>query len=91
MAELLSRLSEDLADTVDQAGPSVVRVEARRRLPASGIVGGAFLVLCDAASRMLFPVFTSETPVGVITAFVGGPMFVYLLRKSSSPATLEIP
>jgi S1-C subfamily serine protease len=38
MAELLSRLSEDLADTVDQAGPSVVRVEARRRLPASGIV-----------------------------------------------------
>ena len=38
MAEMLSRLSEDLADTVDQASPSVVRIEARRRLPASGIV-----------------------------------------------------
>ena len=38
MAELLSRLSDDLADTADRAGPSVVRVEGRRRLPASGIV-----------------------------------------------------
>ena len=38
MAELLSRLSDDLADTTDRAGPSVVRVEGRRRLPASGIV-----------------------------------------------------
>ena len=37
MAELLSRVSEDMADTVERAGPSVVRVEARRRLPASGI------------------------------------------------------
>ncbi len=44
----------------------------------------AFLVLCDAASRLLFPVFTTETPVGVVTAFIGGPLFVYLLRKSST-------
>ena len=68
--------------------PHAVRLtlgaDHRLLLPASGIVGGAFLVLCDAASRLLFPVFTTETPVGVVTAFIGGPLFVYLLRKSST-------
>ena len=38
MAEVLSKLSDDLAEVVETAGRSVVRVEARRRLPASGIV-----------------------------------------------------
>lgn len=38
MAEVLSRLSEELAATVAEGGHSVVRVEARDRLPASGIV-----------------------------------------------------
>ena len=37
MTDLLSKLSQETADTVERAGPSVVRVEARRRLPASGI------------------------------------------------------
>jgi S1-C subfamily serine protease len=38
MTEVLRNLSDDLAATVETAGPGVVRVEARRRLPASGIV-----------------------------------------------------
>ncbi len=38
MAEEFQTLSNGLADAVEKAGPSVVRVEARRRLPASGIV-----------------------------------------------------
>ena len=38
MAEILSKLSDDLADIVEASGDSVVRIEARRRLPASGIV-----------------------------------------------------
>ena len=38
MAETLSKLSDDLARMVEGAGPVVARVEARRRLPASGIV-----------------------------------------------------
>ena len=36
--QTLSKLSEDLAQVVSNADPSVVRVDARRRLPASGIV-----------------------------------------------------
>ena len=38
MSQTLSRLSEDLAEVVATGSPAVVRVEARRRLPASGIV-----------------------------------------------------
>lgn len=41
MAELLSNLSNALADTVAAAGESTVRVSARRRLPATGIVWSA--------------------------------------------------
>ena len=41
MSEILSRLSDDLSETVNVAGKSVVRVEGRRRLPASGIVWSA--------------------------------------------------
>jgi S1-C subfamily serine protease len=38
MSEILSNLSEALADTVERSGASIVRVEGRNRLPASGIV-----------------------------------------------------
>ena len=38
MAQTLLKLSEELEQAVADSGPVVVRVEARRRLPASGIV-----------------------------------------------------
>jgi S1-C subfamily serine protease len=41
MSKILSGLSEALADVADQGGRSLVRVEARRRLPASGIIYSA--------------------------------------------------
>ena len=41
MSEVLANLSNALAGAVETAGPSIVRVEARRRLPASGIVWSA--------------------------------------------------
>ena len=41
MAEVLRQLSDDLAATVETAGAAVVRVDARRRMPASGIVWSA--------------------------------------------------
>lgn len=41
MAKVLDSLSEDLASLVDAVSPSVVRVEGRRRLPATGIVWSA--------------------------------------------------
>ena len=41
MSEALSELSDAMAGAVEAGGASLVRVEARRRLPASGIVWSA--------------------------------------------------
>jgi iron complex transport system permease protein len=41
--------------------------------------GGVFLVLCDLISRNLGTV--SEIPIGVVTAFIGGPFFIYIILK----------
>lgn len=47
-------------------------------LPAAFLAGGAFLALCDTAARTLLSV---ELPVSVVTALVGGPVFIWLLRR----------
>ena len=49
------------------------------------IFGGAFLVLCDTLARTL--IAPAEIPVGIITALLGGPFFIWLLIKSSDNNT----
>ncbi len=60
--------------------PHVVRLvvgpNARLILPLSAIWGGAFLVWADLGARL-----AGELPVGIITAVVGAPVFVLLLRR----------
>jgi len=51
----------------------------RLLLPASFLVGGAFLVLADAAARVVAS--PAEVPVGLLTAAVGAPCFILLLVK----------
>jgi iron complex transport system permease protein len=51
----------------------------RRLLPSATLLGAAFLVLADLLARALLP--PTEIPVGILTAFVGGPMFLWLLRR----------
>jgi len=53
-----------------------------RLLPASALSGAAFLVLADAFSRQLYS--PAEIPVGVVTAMLGAPFFLYLLRSNRS-------
>lgn len=48
-------------------------------VPASMLFGALFLVACDTIARMIF--FPLELPVGIITAFLGGPFFLWLLIK----------
>ena len=55
--------------------------DQRLLLPASALLGGAFLVLADLGARMLFRVFHTEPPVGVVTALLGGPAFLLLLVR----------
>ncbi len=59
----------------------------RRVLPASLLLGGAFLVACDAAARAI-PLLGrgAELPVGVLTALVGGPLFLGLLARNGKRA-----
>lgn len=54
-------------------------------VPASFLLGGAFLALCDTAGRSLVPMLVPQVsaaqqiPVGVITAVIGGPVFIKIL------------
>lgn len=57
----------------------VVGADHRRLLPASLVGGAAFMILADLAARSALP--PEEVPVGAITALLGGPFFLYLLRK----------
>jgi iron complex transport system permease protein len=65
--------------------PHLVRLmvgsDHRVVLPASALFGAAFLVMCDVGARtVMAPV---ELPVGIVTALIGGPFFLWLLVKKS--------
>ena len=64
--------------------PHVVRLMVgasyRAILPLSIVCGAAFLVLADLVARTA--IGPAEIPIGVITAFVGGPFFLVVLRTS---------
>ncbi|NLS93655.1 MAG: iron ABC transporter permease [Planctomycetaceae bacterium] len=49
----------------------------RTLTPATILFGGAFLVLCDTVARTV--IAPTELPVGILTALLGGPFFVWLL------------
>ena len=51
----------------------------RKLLPASLLAGGIFLVVCDSLGRILLQ--GMEIRVGIMTAFIGTPYFLYLLRR----------
>ena len=61
--------------------PHIVRLmvgpDHRLVLPASALFGAAFLILCDLVARTAFAPI--ELPVGIITAMIGGPFFLWLL------------
>lgn len=59
----------------------MVGADHRIVLPASALFGAAFLVLCDLAARTVMSPL--EIPVGVVTALIGGPFFLWLLVKRS--------
>ena len=62
--------------------PHLIRLVAgssyRRLLPLSVLLGAAFLILADIPGRVLTD--PAETPIGVVTAFLGAPFFIVVLR-----------
>lgn len=87
-ASLATSTAVSLAGPVAFVGivvPHLVRLmvgmDHRIVLPASALFGGAFLIVCDLIARTIMaPV---ELPVGLVTALIGGPFFLWLLVRRS--------
>ncbi|GGE63635.1 FecCD family ABC transporter permease [Priestia taiwanensis] len=56
----------------------IVGIDYKWVIPCAGVIGGVFLALCDVISR--FMNYPFETPIGVVTALIGIPFFLYLIR-----------
>jgi iron complex transport system permease protein len=84
---LLTAIAVSLGGLISFAGlivPHVVRLflgpDHLRLLPVTLLTGAIFLVVTDTLARTLFA--PTEVPVGILMVFLGGPFFLYLLRKS---------
>ncbi len=63
--------------------PHIVRLlvgaDHRRVLPIAALLGGVYLVLVDLLGRTI--IAPQELPVGIVTAAIGGPFFIWLMRQ----------
>lgn len=87
LASLLTAVAVTQAGSIGFVGlvvPHMVRLatgnDHRLLLPASMLLGGTLLVCADTLARTVLA--PQQLPVGVITAFLGVPLFLYLLRRS---------
>lgn len=87
LGSLLTAAAVSISGLVGFVGlvvPHAVRLlfgpDHRLLLPAAALFGGAFVVLADLLARtMLSP---TEIPLGILTAIIGAPFFIYLLRRT---------
>ena len=87
IGSLLTGASVSVSGLVGFVGlvvPHVARLvfgpDHRLLLPTAGLLGSIFLVLADLAARLVLA--PAEVPVGIVTAVIGAPFFIYLLRRS---------
>ncbi len=87
-AALMTAAAVALAGPVSFVGlivPHIMRrlvgSDHRVLLITSGFAGAGFLAVADTLCRTAVPLQTGELPVGIVTALMGGPFFVYLLRR----------
>jgi iron complex transport system permease protein len=85
LASLLAALSVSVSGIIGFVGlvvPHWIRLligpDHRRLFPYASLAGGTFLLYSDLIARTILP---SELPIGVITAAVGAPFFLYLLHQ----------
>jgi len=85
---LLTAASVSLGGMIGFIGllvPHIIRFfmgsDGRVLIPASALVGGALLCVADLISRSVIP--PMELPAGIITALIGSPYFLYLLRRKN--------
>ncbi|HUS68456.1 MAG TPA: iron ABC transporter permease [Kofleriaceae bacterium] len=71
---------------VPHAMRAIVGPDHRILLPCAMLAGAGFLVLCDTIARVALA--GSELPVGLVTALLGGPFFLYLLLREKTRSRL---
>ncbi len=88
-ASLLTAASVSVSGTIGFVGlvvPHTIRLiwggDNRSLLPCAALLGAAFLVAADTLARSLAG--ANELPIGIVTALVGVPCFVWLLRRPTS-------
>ena len=86
LATFLASASVSVSGIIGFVGliiPHLVRIiigpDHRFLFPFSALLGGIFLIFADLFSRTVFS--PAELPIGVVTAIIGAPFFIYLLRK----------
>jgi len=93
VGSLLTAIAVSLGGLISFAGlivPHVARLwlgpDHVRLLPVTALAGAIFLVIADTLARTVLA--PSELPVGILMVFLGGPFFLYLLRKNKREYTL---
>jgi len=88
LASTLTAFAVTQAGSVGFVGlvvPHIIRLlsgsDHRILIPASVLLGGSLLVMSDTLARLI--IAPQQLPVGVITAFIGVPFFLFLLNRSS--------
>ncbi|MGL5347877.1 MAG: FecCD family ABC transporter permease [Peptostreptococcaceae bacterium] len=66
---------------VPQIAKAIVGADYKYIIPSSMVLGSVLLVYSDILARMINPPY--ETPIGSLTALLGVPMFIYLVRKDA--------
>lgn len=93
IGSLLAAIAVSLGGMISFAGlvvPHVARLllgpDHVRLLPVTALGGAIFLMLADTIARSVMA--PSEIPVGILMAFLGGPFFLYLLRRTKRSYTV---
>lgn len=93
VGSLLTAVAVALGGLISFAGliiPHIGRLllgpDNTRLLPVSALAGAIFLVLADTLARTVLA--PTELPVGILMALVGGPFFLYLLRRPQRESLL---
>ena len=64
---------------VPHMGRMIIGNNNKNLIPVSFSIGACFLIVVDNISRI---VSSSEMPLGILTALIGGPFFIYLLKQT---------
>lgn len=88
IASLIAGVTISVSGTIGFVGlmvPHFTRLlvggDHKKVLPISALLGGILVVWVDVAARML--IAPEELPVGILTAVIGGPIFIWMLKKNN--------